>query len=338
MAFDITYFLKINNMYNTTSNKEIELYDLKNQINDRFADTIDCYNIKLNGVNRDLLIIRTKDNYIKTIKGRPDEDFSIGDYVEWEGLKWLITSKDDGNQVYTTGQMQQCNWTIKFQSPTGAILSYPSIVDSKTSGEDDGKVIVTGNSEKYIKLPFDSNTVLLDIDRRLYVDKREKPTPFHIIDVDTIKHNFGTKGLMEFTVKKDLTQNTSEHPDRPDLGICNYFEPIIVSEPVDPTIPTVVVAITSDTESNKVKLGLTYNFIATFKNELGEIVNTSQPHYSIDNTYSGLVVLTDNGDKTCTIKVNEDAYDILTNQFTLTCTDMYSGFSSSILLTIAGLF
>lgn len=93
-----------------------------------------------------------------------------------------------------------------------------------------------------------------------------------------------------------------------------------------------------DVLDDSVKLGLTYTFTGIVKDNLGNVVSPVDLVFTIDNTYGGNVILTDKGDGTCTIKVDDFAYDILGEQFTLTCTDMISGFSGTWLLMIVGLW
>jgi hypothetical protein len=336
MAFDINYFLKINNTYGATSDKDVQLYNLKSQVNDRFADTIDFYKVKINEIDRDLLIVRTVNQDEKKIKSRPDEDFNIGDYVVVNNKSWLIMTKDVCNQAYTTGLMKLTNYTLKFQHPiTGAILSYPCMTSSTRLGQEENKYMTLGNNEKSILIQANQSTILLANSEaktwRFFVDKStEDPRPYKLVGVDNTSHD----GLIELIVQEDEKQAD----DRVDLGVCDYFEPVVEPEPPNPEIPTRIVTITSDATNNEVKLGLTYTFSAIVTNELGEVITTTQPRYSVDNIYNGKVVLVDNLNGTAEIKVNEEAYDLLGGQFTLQCMDMVSGFSSTILFTIVGLW
>lgn len=91
-------------------------------------------------------------------------------------------------------------------------------------------------------------------------------------------------------------------------------------------------------DDNGVKLGLTCTFTGTVKDNNGNTVSPVNLVFSIDNNYSGKVTLIDKGDGTCTIKVSSDAFDLITNKFTLTCTDTISGFSGTWLLTIMGMW
>jgi hypothetical protein len=336
MAFDIDYFLKINNTYGATSDKDVQLYNLKSQVNNNFTDTIDFYKVKINDVERDLLIVRTVKQDEKKIKSRPDEAFNIGDTVLLENKSWLVMTKDVCNQAYTTGLMKLTNYTIKFQHPaTGEILSYPCITSSTRLGQEENKFMTLGNNQKSITLPYDQITVLLanSVDKtwRFFVDKHPtKPQSYKLVGVDNTSH----EELIELIVEEDELQAD----DRVDLGVCDYWTPPVEPEPVDPEIPTRVVTISSEATNNEVKLGLTYTFTATATNELGEVITETQPRYTIDNTYGGKVVLADKLDGTATIKVNSNAYELLGSQFTLQCMDMISGFYSSILFTIVSMW
>lgn len=223
---DLDYFLKINNTSGTTSKKDTQLYNLKSQVNDRFTDTIDFYNVKVSGVSQDLLIVRTTVENKKTIKSRPNEDFKIGDIVVWNNNNWLVTAKDTGNQVYTSGKMELCNYTLPFQSPTDySILYYPCITSGKTYSNDENQVITLPSNQKSILLPFDEYTNSLSTGKRLFVDKTYK-VPYEILgSVDNTTYNYGDKGLIYFIVKESQLQETDGAlpKDNQALGICNYI-------------------------------------------------------------------------------------------------------------------
>lgn len=225
MSFDMEYYQKINNMYGSKSKKDVQLYHLKNQVNNRFTDTIDCYEVGINDGVMELLIIRTKNDYIKSIKARPFDDFNVGDYVNWESNEWMVTSKDEGNQVYTTGKMQLCNWTLKWQDETGTILSYPCVTSSGSIGEDSGKVITLPSNQKYILLPFNERTSKLKADDRFFVDRKNPPTPYKIIgDTDTTSY----MGLIQILVEADVLRDG----DNIELGVCDYVKSDTTLPPV----------------------------------------------------------------------------------------------------------
>lgn len=257
MAFDIEYFNKINNSYNTSTKKDVQLHQLKAHINNHFTDTIDCYRVPVNNIEQDLIITRTTNHFIKSIKARPYEDFNVGDYVTYEKDTWLVIEKDLMNQEYSRGKMKLCNYTLKFQNQDGIIFSYPCITSDTTFSENANQTIISlGENKKSILLPFDESTSLLSVGKRMYVDKRANPTPYKIIgDIDTTTYNYSDKGLIYFIMEQDLIENSSQYPDRPDLGICNYFESTI-TPPLLPESEKYSV-ITSSNANNQITIGST---------------------------------------------------------------------------------
>lgn len=321
---------------NGTTKRDRDLKCLQNKITNNLPNSLSCKTVKINGIDGFLNFTETKTGY--DIQSLPNETFMVGDYVVYKTLTYLVTEINGDDEVYTSGSMELCKFIIKFQSLTGTILSYPCIDStSSTVGLDESNTITTGNAIHTIKLPFDANTILINTDDRFFIDDLsvEIPQVYFVSKPNRTEFKFGDKGLIELTMKQG-TYNSQT--DRKDLGICNYFEPTVIPIPPDPTIPTEIVTITSDVVDNNIKLGLVYTFSAMFKNELGNTVVDAVGQYSIDNPYSGLVNMIDNHDGTCTITVNEDAYDLLTSEVVLTCYDAAHGFSSSVTLTIVGLF
>jgi len=269
-----------------------------------------------------------------------ESTINVGDII-YDTVKkeyWMCTEMFNINNVHNQGKITLCNWLLKWQTTDGTMLSYPCIVinNAQRLGEEDGKFFTLGNSQRTIKLPFDEHTVLLrstdSKKQRFFLDKHPtSPMPFKVTDNDTTTYNYGDKGLVVLKVEQD---QLNLETDNVELGICDYIKPTLPPDPVDPEVPIVVVNISSDVIDDEVKLGLTYNFSTTLTDELGNLVTNAQPKYSLDTNYNGLITLIDKGDGSCSLTVKSNAYDLLTNQFTLSCTDMYSGFSSSILLTI----
>lgn len=261
---------------------------------------------------------------------------TVGDYIYYKNKHWIVKGISDENKIYQKIIMKLCTFTLKWQDTNGTILSYPCITDSKRLGEADGKVITLGNNEKSVILPLNEITVLLKNSEnkkwRFFLDKHPtSPTPYVLENTDNTSHD----GLVELIVKEDVLNPST---DRPDLGVCDYFEPTTPPDPIDPEIPQVVVTINHDATDNEVKLGRTYSFSASFTREDGSVVETTNPKYTINTTYGGLITLVDNGDGTATLKVKNDAYDIIGENIEITCTELRSGFYSTVTLTILGMW
>jgi hypothetical protein len=217
------------NLYGSTQ-RERNLNRLQQAINKDIPHSLSCKTVQINNHDRQLNFTETKTGY--DIQSLPNEIFSVGDYVKYKTLTYLITKVNGDDEVYTKGSMKQCNYTLKFQHPdTGVILSYPCITSTKSFNQDESKIITLPSNQKSILCCFDENTSLIKTDDRFYVDKLNNTT-WHVIGaVDNTSFNYGDKGLIYFIVEQDLEQNNTEYPDRPDLGVCNYFEPSGEVEP-----------------------------------------------------------------------------------------------------------
>lgn len=199
---------------------------------------------------------RTKSEYMDTITVETIElsdRFYIGDYLRFEGETWLCTNSLIFHGLYCRGNFTRCNHTLKFQSPTGTILSYPCITSTKSFNEDNTKVITLPSNQKSILCVSDENTSLIKTGDRFYVDRLNNTT-WHVVGaVDNTTYNYGDKGLIYFFVEQDVEQVSNEYPDRPDLGICNYFEPTVDPEP--PVEGYSYAVITCSNPNNEIILG-----------------------------------------------------------------------------------
>lgn len=142
------------------------------------------------------------------------------------------------DRVHWQGKVSLCNWILKWQKKeTGEILEYPCHDINSTqynSGETSNKQFTIGSSQHMITLPCDENTVILSSPQRFYVDKNMKnPTAFIVTQNDTTSYGYGKKGLVKVTVVESAN---NEATDRPDLGICDYFEPDSIK--TDTSTPT----------------------------------------------------------------------------------------------------
>lgn len=313
---------------NGSTTRERDLNYIKQNINNKLPNSLSYKSVLINDIPQNIEILKSnstsKNTTKKQINSLPNETFSCGDYVKYKNATYLIIDVDVDDEVYTTGRIELCNWLLKFQSPTGTILSYPCITSTKSFNQDENKVITLPSNQKSILLPYDDNTALLATGRRMYVDKRTNPTPYEIIgDVDTTTYNYGDKGLIYFIMEQSSKEITN---DRPDLGICNYFEP--TTEPKPPVEGySVTVSTTGDLIAGS---SIFRTFTPILKDNTGTVVEfTSIPTWTFD--YGGMsptdFTITYDGNL-CKIKVVEN-YDYVGKTLRVICTTvdgLYSGY------------
>lgn len=191
---------------------------------------------------------------VATIQVFIDSTLTVGDiiYDSSEKQYWMCTKMFNIDDVHKQGEITFCNYSIKWQNSSGIILSYPCITStSSTAGVSEGKVVTVGDAVYTIKLPFDSNTLLINIDDRFIIDDPtvEIPQVYAVSKPNRIEFKFGDKGLIELTMKQS---QYNDKTDRKDLGICNYIVP---TENPNTSEDNTYAVIASDNKDNKVVVG-----------------------------------------------------------------------------------
>lgn len=229
MEINLEYFRKIQNAYHTTQKKETDLYNVNISLEEHFADTPDYESDTLiDGIKQELIVISTKKDDENKIKSRPSQTFRKGQTVDCYGQKWLIWSVNMKKQNQTTGIMKLCNYTLEFQNPNGEIIAVPSVVQNASqynSGVDENKTITLGSNQYLVSIPYNSDTLNLTYDRRLFIDNSYK-IPYRVTRPDNVSSSIYGEGLILLIMSQDQLGENITPPDRPDLHICNYFTPI----------------------------------------------------------------------------------------------------------------
>jgi hypothetical protein len=324
-------------LYNTRVNingsteRERNLNSLQSNLNTHLPHTLSYKSVTIDKIDRKIEIVKTSYGNKKEIHSLPKEDFTCGQYV-YKNTSYLITEIDNDKEVYTSGKMQECEYVLKFQLPDATILSYPCIDSTNTSiGEEENKIITVGDKEHTIKLPFDSNTSTLDVGHRLYVDKRTPPkTVYKITSVDTTTYNYGDKGLMVLYLTQDVEQNNTGNPDKPDLGICNYFE-----KKVDPVPPVGTTSATISQNGTLYVGGKARTLTPTFYNADKTVNTSATPVWSVvkPTGFEKYITVAYSGNL-CTLQVTDNE-DLIGKVIKVSVSDGNGGFIGSLDVTIS---
>lgn len=226
---DISYLKAIQNAKGCQNEKSVKV----NEVRERFARDFDksinvVYNATRNDVQQDFIIVPqgNKDNQF-AIYARPNEEINIGDIIYWNTLHWIITDKAFDDEIYTIGTMERCNRTIKWQNPdTKEIIERWCLAEKPyTSNIRYSTVMSISEREYKIKLPYDDETKLVDIDKRFMLDIiNGKPRTYKIQSVDGITNRY--QDINGGFLVWNLVQDQSGQPnDNLELGICDYLAP-----------------------------------------------------------------------------------------------------------------
>lgn len=143
-----------------------------------------------------------------------------GQYIEYDGSYWLVSAPPDNNQIYEKAVLWKCKHSVRFVSPlTGEPTEYPVYSINSTqygTGEKGKQHITVGDAQHLIYIPFNDETILIDDQFRLLIDRNKKhPTAFRITQVDTMSYAVGDEndedGLLQWTLTE--TQFNAETDD-----------------------------------------------------------------------------------------------------------------------------
>lgn len=320
---------------NGSDEKEIIINELKNNITNNIINSPSCLTVKINDTLSNLIILssdRGKENERK-IKSLPDENYNLGDLVEYDGFNWLVTeySRDNINQAI--GRMAQCNYTLKFQNASGQIISLPVIFETKTNTVDEGKMLDVVDGVGSIKVQFYKEySDILTTNTRLMVDSRlpnvSIPNCYRIVS-SVLNSYDNANGLLTLTLERD--SYNSEKDDK-SLGICDKI--IVVQS-------TGSASITYD-KTCVLKQGATaYKvFTAHFYNSQNVELDLV-PIWSIASSITGaeslFTTIVDSATKTIKIKVLDTDINLIGSTLTLNLTESTGTYSASLVIEVISL-
>lgn len=235
---DINYFMKIQNAYGTKNRREKELAKINNEMSKHFEDTYGTVDILLNGTPTQLMIIKDTDNntYKKKIKSVHGDKFNLGDYVEWNNQKWLVTLIDADERTWNRGYMYLCVVPLRWQNSEGKIVeryAYSEDFTKYSNGTTGNSAVTIGDNQYGLTLPIDSETKKLKRDMRFPIDFDDSDQPdVYKLTNRKVKLNdnqyFGRGGTMIVTMSFDIFNKDKDKKvtmkDGNEVWICNYSD------------------------------------------------------------------------------------------------------------------
>ena len=273
---DASFIQTIQGRIGSYNPKEVKVAEIRHRFEQDFDTSIGVeYGTARNNISQDFIITNKKNGNCKVIP-RVGEILDIGDIILFNGLHWLVNDKNFQDTIYNSCEMMKCNREIRWQNPTTKeIVSRWCFAERPyANGVDEGKVISTSNRQFRITLPYDTETTMVDLDRRFLLEKINniaKSYRLKATDVNTNKLQDIEGGFVIWTLEHE--GNFMPDRDNSELMIADY----IISDEPTPLPPDLLL---SDIEgSSVIKCGMSpRQYIAKFYDKDNNIV----PHDNID--------------------------------------------------------
>ena len=199
-----------------STQRERELNMLKSDIVRKAPSSLSYKDVKLNGEPTQLMINTSTKPYYKEFQSLPDQTVLAGDYVEWANSVWLVLNADCDDEVYTDGNLRQCQHKIFWQKDDGTIVSryaYTENASAYNNGEKGNNTITLQSNQFMVYLPYDDETAELDNGKRVHVSRSNgKCRPYELTRPDDITYGFGEKGILNI-----IFTQTQYNPDEDKL-------------------------------------------------------------------------------------------------------------------------
>ena len=309
-----------------TTHRERIVNRLKTNLNNKLQDNPSYKSVKLNGEETKLIINTSTKPYYKEFQSLPDQKILAGDYVEWADSMWLVLNADSDDEVYTDGNLRQCQHRIYWQKADGTIISryaYTENASSYSNGETGNNTITLQSNQFMVYLPYDEETAELDNGKRVHMSRSNaKCKPYELTRPDDVTYGFGEKGVLNIIFTQ--TQYNQEKDklitleDGTQAWICDYIDSSPPTPPSEPTTPdeTEDLSVTISGNTN-LKVGFSRTYTVNFTDESGNEVDWNDVGFSwniISDFDSGLIEQTISGN---TIKLSVDDENLIGGSFIL---------------------
>ena len=295
-----------------STQRERELNRLKSDIVRKAPSSLSYKDVKLNGEPTQLMINTSTKPYYKEFESLPDQTVLVGDYVEWANSVWLVLNADCDDEVYTDGNLRQCQHKIFWQKADGTVVSryaYTENASAYNNGEKENNTITLQSNQFMVYLPYDDETAELDNGKRVHMSRSNiKCKPYELTRPDDITYGFGEKGVLNIIFTQ--TQYNSDKDklvtleDGTQAWICNY---IPISSPTPPTSnPNETADLSATISSNgNLKVGFYRTYTAKFTDKNGDAidVDASRITWNVDSSFA--VEKVESGNK-IKLKVSDD--------------------------------
>ena len=269
-----------------TTQRERIVNRLKTNLNNKLQDNPSYKTVKLNGEETNLIINTSTKPYYKEFQSLPDQKILAGDYVEWADSMWLVLNADSDDEVYTDGNLRQCQHCIYWQKSDGTIVSryaYTENASAYNNGEAGNNTITLQSNQFMVYLPYDEETAELDNGKRVHMSRsNSKCKPYELTRPDDVTYGFGKKGVLNIIFTQTQYNQGNDKlitlEDGTQAWICDYIDSSHTTpQPEKPDETAVLNANISGTSN--LRIGVTRIYTATLSDKDGNAVQWDDTKY-----------------------------------------------------------
>lgn len=196
--------------------------------------------VEIDGIKHHMEIISSTVTNQKGIRTMPGDDFEIGHIMLWSKSHWLITERDADDEITVRGKIELCNRSIQWQDDeTGEIVTRWAVVDKPYfSNLSENKLMTLSSREFQVKIPYDEESALLDVDKRLMLEEiNGQPKTYRITCVDGMTERYDRDNQQTGFLVLNLEQDQyNPDTDNGDKMLCDYDKPKKVPDTGDVAI------------------------------------------------------------------------------------------------------
>ncbi len=279
------------NLYGDTERERIKNrleYNLSNRLNDGLS----YKQVKLNGVDTQLIINSGTVPYNKTFTSLPGQKILAGDYIEWVNQIWLVYEADCDDEIYIDGSLRQCQHKIYWQATDGRIISryvWTQNASAYNNGEQGNNTITLQSNQFMVYIPYDEDTECLNNGKRVHISKSNIICkPYELTRPDDISYGYGEKGVLNiiFTQSQFNEQNDKlvTLEDGSQVWICDYHSPALSPEPSVPDETTDLSAVIAGGNTLRCRRAKSWN--VTFIDQDGNEIIDQNFQWKVDSEYT----------------------------------------------------
>lgn len=279
------YAARIN--LNGYTQRERHIERLQQDILNKVPNNPSYKQVILNDADTHLIINKGTAPHYKTFTSLPGQKILQGDYVTWKNNVWLVYNADCDDEIYTYGDLRQCNYKLYWQDSTGNIKSryvWVQNASAYNNGEQGNNIITLQSNQFMVYMIYDEDTCLLDNGNRInMVRNNQKCRPYVLTRPDDISYSYGEQGVLNIIFTQDQYRSESDKlvdlEDGSQVWICDYHSPVPSPEPPAPDETTDLSAVI--TGGNTLRCGRAKTWTVAFTDRNGNEINDCDFRWSI---------------------------------------------------------